>query len=251
VTALAIPPFAHFTVIPSIDLKDGEVVRLLRGDMNRATVYGADPAATAIAFEAAGAELIHIVDLDGAIAAAPRNLESVRAIRAAVRCRIDVSGGLRSLDSVSAAIDAGADLVSIGSAAFLSPALIADACARYPGRIFGSLDVRDGRLAIKGWVETSELTVGEAASRFREAGVGTVVVTDISRDGTESGANVALFAEAARLARVPVIASGGVASLADLGLLKALFPAGVVGAITGRALYEERFSLAEAISACH
>jgi phosphoribosylformimino-5-aminoimidazole carboxamide ribotide isomerase len=248
-TASGGPPFARFTVIPSIDLKNGEVVRLLQGDMNRATIYGGTPAGVASAFEAAGAEMIHIVDLDGAIAGAPRNYESVQSIRAAVRCRIDVSGGLRTIDSVSAMIDAGADVVSIGSAAFLNAALIVDACTRYPGRIFGSLDVRDGRLAIKGWVETSELTVAEAASRFREAGVAAVIVTDISRDGTESGANVAIFAEAARLARVPVIASGGVASLDDLRTLKALFAEGVVGAITGRALYEGRFALADALSA--
>jgi phosphoribosylformimino-5-aminoimidazole carboxamide ribotide isomerase len=241
--------FAHFTIMPSIDLKDGEVVRLLRGDMSRATVYGDDPAATASAFAAAGAELIHIVDLDGAIAGAPRNLDSVRAIRAAVRCRLDVSGGLRTLDSVSAVIDAGADVVSIGSAAFLNPTLIADACARYPGRIFGSLDIRNGKLAIKGWVETSELTVAAAAMRFRDAGVAAVIVTDISRDGTESGANVAIFAEAARLAHLPVVASGGVASLDDLRALKVFFAEGVVGAITGRALYEGRFSVAEALTA--
>ena len=241
--------FDHFTVISSIDLKGGEVVRLLRGDMNRATVYGSDPAAAARAFEAAGAELIHIVDLDGAIAGTPRNLTSVRAIRNAVRCRLDVSGGLRTLDSLSVVIDAGADVISIGSAAFLNPTLIAGACVRYPGRIFGSLDVRNGKLAIKGWVETSELTIAEAAIRFREAGVAAVIVTDISRDGTESGANVAMFAEAARLARVPVIASGGVASLDNLRTLKALFHEGVVGAITGRALYEGRFSLADALSA--
>ena len=240
--------FDHFTVIPSIDLKNGEVVRLLRGDMNRATVYGTDPAEAARAFEAAGAELIHIVDLDGAIAGTPQNLAAIRAIRDAVRCRLDISGGLRTLDSVSAAIDAGADVVSIGSAAFLNPTLIAEACGKYPGRIFGSLDARNGKLAIKGWVETSELTIAEAAIRFREAGVAAVIVTDISRDGTESGANVAMFAEAARLARVPVVASGGVASLDDLHRLKALFADGVVGAITGRALYEGRFSLAEALS---
>jgi phosphoribosylformimino-5-aminoimidazole carboxamide ribotide isomerase len=249
VSASGVPPFIHFTVIPSIDLKGGEVVRLLRGDMNRATIYGADPAATASAFEAAGAELIHIVDLDGAIAGAPRNLASVRAIRSAVRCRIDVSGGLRTLDSVTAVIDAGADVVSIGSAAFLDPKLIADSCARYPGRVFGSLDLRNGKLAIKGWVETSELTVAEAAIRFREAGVAAVIVTDIARDGTETGANIAIFAEAARLARVPVIASGGVASLEDLRTVATLFPDGVVGAITGRALYEGRFSLAAAVAA--
>jgi phosphoribosylformimino-5-aminoimidazole carboxamide ribotide isomerase len=249
VTMARVGPFVHFTVIPSIDLKDGAVVRLLRGEMNRATVYGVDPAATARAFEAAGAELIHIVDLDGAIAGAPRNLASVRAIRAAVRCRLDVSGGLRTLDSVSAVIDAGADVVSIGSAAFLNPSLIADACARYPGRIFGSLDLRNGKLAIKGWVETSELTVAEAAMRFREAGVAAVIVTDTARDGTESGADTAIFAEAARLARVAVIASGGVASVEDLRTLKGLFAEGVAGAITGRALYEGRFSLAEALAA--
>ena len=223
-TASRTKSFAHFTIIPSIDLKDGEVVRLLRGDMNRATVYGADPAATASAFAAAGAELIHIVDLD-------------------------VSGGLRTLDSVSAVIDAGADVVSIGSAAFLNPALIADTCARYPGRIFGSLDIRNGKLAIKGWVETSELTLAEAVRRFRDAGVAAVIVTDISRDGTESGANLAIFADAARLAHLPVVASGGVASLDDLRALKALFAEGVVGAITGRALYEGRFSVAEALTA--
>jgi phosphoribosylformimino-5-aminoimidazole carboxamide ribotide isomerase len=241
--------FDHFTVIPSIDLKAGEVVRLVRGDMNRATVYGSDPAAVAHEFAVAGAELIHIVDLDGAIAGVPRNLDAVRALRAAVRCRLDVSGGLRTLDSLSAVIDAGADVVSIGSAAFLNPALIAEACATYPGRIFGSLDVRNGKLAIRGWVETSELSVADALGRFRAAGVAAVIVTDISRDGTESGANVAMFAEAARLARIPVIASGGVASLNDLRTLKALFPDGVVGAITGRALYEGRFTLAEALSA--
>jgi phosphoribosylformimino-5-aminoimidazole carboxamide ribotide isomerase len=241
--------FAHFTVIPSIDLKDGEVVRLLRGDMNRATVYGDDPAATASAFAAAGAELIHIVDLDGAIAGAPRNLDSVRAIRAAVRCRIDVSGGLRTLDSVSAVIDAGADVVSIGSAAFLNPTLIADACARYPGRIFGSLDIRNGKLAIKGWVETSELTVAEAVRRFRDAGVAAVIVTDISRDGTEAGINVDSIRATARSLGLPMIASGGVASLADIANLKTLFSEGVVGVITGRALYEGRFTVAEAIAA--
>lgn len=247
-TASRAPRFEHFTVIPSIDLKGGEVVRLLRGDMNRATVYGNDPAAAARAFESDGAELIHIVDLDGAIAGAPRNLASIRAIRAAVRCRLDVSGGLRTLESVGAIVDAGADVVSIGSAAFLNPALLVEACTRYPGRIFGSLDVRNGKLAIKGWVETSELTLAKAAIRFRDAGVAAVIVTDISRDGTQSGVNVAMFAEAARLAQVPVIASGGVASLEDLRALKALFPAGVVGAITGRALYEGRFSLVEGLA---
>ena len=242
-------PFAHFTVIPSIDLKAGAVVRLVRGEMNRATVYGGDPAAAARTFADAGAELIHIVDLDGAIAGAPRNLAAVRAIRAAVRCRLDVSGGLRTLDSIDEVIGAGADVVSIGSAAFLDPALLAAACARYPGRVFGSLDARDGKLAIKGWVETSELSIADAAIRFRAAGVAALIVTDISRDGTEAGANAAIFGDVARAAKLPVVASGGVASLDDLRALKQLFAAGVCGAISGRALYEGRFSLAEALAA--
>jgi phosphoribosylformimino-5-aminoimidazole carboxamide ribotide isomerase len=222
------------------------VVRLVQGEMQRATVYGTDPGASASAFEREGAELIHIVDLDGAIAGEPRNLDSIRAIRAAVGCRLDVSGGLRTIGSIRAAFGAGADIVSIGSAAFLNQELLATACAEFPDRIFGSIDARDGRLAIKGWVETSELTVTEAALRFRNAGVAAVIVTDIARDGTEAGANVAIFADAARHASIPVIASGGVATLEDLRALKKLMPEGVVGAITGRALYEGRFTLAQA-----
>jgi phosphoribosylformimino-5-aminoimidazole carboxamide ribotide isomerase len=230
-------------------LKGGEVVRLLRGDMNRATVYGADPAAAARAFERDGAALIHIVDLDGAIAGEPRNLAAIEAIRAAVRCRIDVSGGLRTIESVRAAIAAGADFVSIGSAAFLDPELIRRACAEFPERIFGSLDLRGGKLAIRGWVETSELGVAEAAQRFRTAGVAAIIATDIARDGAETGANLGLFASVAQLAGVPIIASGGVATLEDLRALQKLYAQGVAGAISGRAIYEGRFRLADAIAA--
>jgi len=225
------------------------VVRLVQGEMGRVTVYGKDPAATAQAFVDEGAEQIHIVDLDGAIAGTPRNLEAIRAIRTAVRCRIDVSGGLRTIAAVRGAVAAGADIVSIGSAALLDPGLLDAACAEFPGRVFGSLDLRGGKLAIKGWVETSALTLDQAAARFRRAGVAAVIVTDIARDGTETGANVALFAEAAGIAALPVIASGGVATLNDVSAVKRLFPAGVVGVITGRALYEGRFTLAQAIAA--
>ncbi len=241
--------FIHFTVIPAIDLKGGKVVRLLRGAMNRATIYGDDPAGTARGFERDGADLIHIVDLDGAIAGEPRNQEAVRAIRRAVGCRLDVSGGLRSIESIRHIIADGADIVSIGSAAFLNPKLVIQACAEFPGRVIGSIDARDGHLAIKGWVETSQLTVLEAMARFRAAGVAAVTLTDIARDGTETGANAAMFAAVAAQAGVPVIASGGVATLADIRTLARLFDTGVVGAITGRALYEGRFSLAEACQA--
>jgi phosphoribosylformimino-5-aminoimidazole carboxamide ribotide isomerase len=241
--------FEKFTVIPSIDLKGGQVVRLLHGDMNRVTVYGGDPGAVACRFEAAGAELIHIVDLDGAIAGAPRNVEAVAQIRASVKCAIDVSGGLRTIEAVRAMFAGGADRVSIGSAALLDPALVRRACAEFSGRVFGSLDIRDGRLAVKGWVETSQLTLVEAADRFRAAGVAAAIVTDIARDGAQAGVDADRMAEIASAVRLPVIASGGVASLDDIRALRARFDAGVVGVVVGRALYEGNFTLTEAIEA--
>jgi len=240
--------FEKFTVIPSIDLKGGQVVRLLRGDMSKATVYGSDPAETARQFEEAGAELIHIVDLDGAIAGAPRNIEAIAQIRASVRCAIDVSGGLRTIEAVRAAFAAGADRVSIGSAALLNPGLVRDACAEFPEKIFGSIDVRDGKLAVKGWVETSQLTVADAAERFRNAGVAAAIVTDIARDGAQVGVDSARIAELAKLVGIPVIASGGVASLEDIRALRTRFEAGVVGVVVGRALYEGNFSLRDALA---
>jgi phosphoribosylformimino-5-aminoimidazole carboxamide ribotide isomerase len=240
--------FEKFTVIPSIDLKGGQVVRLLHGDMNRATVYGGDPAQVARRFEDDGAELIHIVDLDGAIAGAPRNVESVAQIRAAVKCAIDVSGGLRTIESVRAMFASGADRVSIGSAALLSPELVQRACAEFPGRVFGSLDIRNGRLALKGWVETSQLTVAQAADRFHAAGVAAAIVTDIARDGAQVGVDAARMAEIASVVQLPVIASGGVAALDDIRALRAQFDAGVVGVVIGRALYENNFSLSDALA---
>ena len=224
-------------------------MRLWRGEMDRATVYGSDPAAAARAFEAEGAQIIHVVDLDGAIAGAPRNLESISAIRAAVGCALDVSGGLRTADSMRAAIAAGADYVSIGSAAMLDPSMLAEVCREHPGRVFGSLDVREGRLAIKGWRETSQLVVAEALERFQQAGIAAIILTDISRDGTETGVSVEMYETVARSSETPVIASGGVARLDDVVALSRLFPRGIVGVITGRALYEGRFTLAQAIAA--
>jgi phosphoribosylformimino-5-aminoimidazole carboxamide ribotide isomerase len=240
--------FEQFTVIPSIDLKGGEVVRLRRGEAAHTTVYGNDPAAAARSFEEQGAQLIHVVDLDGAFAGKPRNLGAVRAIRAAVKCVLDVSGGLRSMASVQEAFAAGADRISIGSAALLDPDLLTEACRAYPGCVFGSIDLRAGRLAIKGWVETSRLTGEEAAERFRNAGAAAIIVTDISRDGTEAGIDQSVFAAMARTVGLPVIASGGVARLDDIGVLKVLFRDGVVGVIIGRALYEGRFTLTEALA---
>lgn len=241
--------FETFTVIPSIDLKNGQVVRLVRGEMARATIYGSDPGATAREFEAQGARMIHVVDLDGAIAGEPRNLDGIRAIRAAVRCEIDVSGGLRTIPAMREALAAGADRVALGSIAFLNPDLLREACGEFKGRVFGSIDARGGMLAIKGWVDTSALTVAEAATRFGDAGVTAIIYTDIARDGTESGADIDKFVALARAAKLPVIASGGVATLDDLRRLKNHFGDGVVGAISGRAIYEGRFTVQEAIAA--
>ncbi len=241
--------FERFTVIPAIDLKDGQVVRLMHGEMDRATAYAKDPAAVARNFEEQGAALIHVVDLNGAIAGVPKNIDAVRAIRKAVRCALDVSGGLRTIESIRAVIAAGADRISIGSAAFLDPALVKLACRELRGRVFGAIDLRGGHLAIKGWVETSQLTVGEAIARFKEAGAAAVTVTDISRDGTQIGVDSLKMAAIASAARIPLIASGGVASLDDIKGLAAHFEDGVVGVIVGRALYEGNFTLAEAIAA--
>ena len=240
--------FEKFTVIPAIDLKGGQVVRLLRGDMNRATVYGDEPGQTARRFEEEGAELIHIVDLDGAIAGAPQNIEAVAQIRAAVKCAIDVSGGLRTIEAVRATFAGGADRVSIGSAALLNPELVRIACVEFPGRVFGSIDIRDGKLAVKGWVETSRLTIAEAGDRFRAAGVSAAIVTDTARDGAQLGVDAARIEEIAKMVRMPTIASGGVASLDDIRALRTRFDAGVVGVVVGRALYEGNFSLGDALA---
>jgi len=240
--------FKKFTVIPAIDLKSGEVVRLMRGDMAQATVYGREPATVAKEFEAEGAELIHVVDLDGAIAGEPRNLGAIRAIRDAVSCALDVSGGLRTIGSVRAAFASGASYISIGSAAILKPELLAQACREFPGHVIGSVDIRGGKLAIKGWVESSQLSAMDALARFKAAGAVAVTVTDISRDGTEQGVDAAAIVGLARGSRIPVIAAGGIGSLADLAILASSFNQGIVGVVVGRALYERRFSLVEALS---
>ncbi|HTW86699.1 MAG TPA: 1-(5-phosphoribosyl)-5-[(5-phosphoribosylamino)methylideneamino]imidazole-4-carboxamide isomerase [Candidatus Binataceae bacterium] len=241
--------FRRFTVIPAIDLKDGKVVRLTRGAMASATVYGDNPAAVARAFESDGAEVIHVVDLDGAVAGEPRNLGALGQIRGAVKCALEVSGGLRSMDSVRRAIEAGADRISIGSAALLEPSLLDEACRMLPGRVLGSIDVRDGRLALKGWLETSELTVNDAIQRFRAAGAAAIIYTDIGRDGTQAGVAVESIVAFARQSGMPTIASGGVATLADIEALSSGFDRGVVGVVVGRALYEGNFSLGDAIRA--
>ena len=220
----------------------------MRGDLAQATVYRREPVTVAREFETEGAQLIHVVDLDGAIAGEPRNLGAIRAIREAVSCAIDVSGGLRTIESVRAAFASGANYISIGSAAILKPELLIEACRQFPGRVIGSVDIRGGKLAIKGWVESSQLSAADALARFKAAGVAAVTVTDISRDGTEQGVDAPEMIELARSGGIPIIASGGIGSLADLAILSSSFDQGIIGAVVGRALYERRFSLVEALS---
>jgi len=221
----------------------------MRGEMAQATVYQREPATVAREFEAEGAQLIHVVDLDGAIAGEPRNLGAIRAIRGAVSCAVDVSGGLRTIESVRSAFASGASYISIGSAAILQPELLTQACRDFPGRVLGSVDIRGGKLAIKGWVESSQLSPADALARFRAAGAVAVIVTDVSRDGTEQGIDAAAMTRLAGSSRgIPIIASGGIASLADLAVLARSFNGGIVGVVVGRALYEGRFTLGEALS---
>ncbi|MFN7173240.1 MAG: 1-(5-phosphoribosyl)-5-[(5-phosphoribosylamino)methylideneamino]imidazole-4-carboxamide isomerase [Thermaurantiacus tibetensis] len=232
---------------PAIDLKAGQVVRLAEGDMARATVYAEDPAEVARAFAAQGAGNLHVVDLDGATAGSARNRESVMAILAATGARVQVGGGIRSMAAIEGWLAAGAARVVLGTAALEDPALVRLAARRFPGAIVVAVDARDGLVATRGWAEVSTVPAVELGRRFADAGVAALLFTDIGRDGLMAGVNVAATAALAAAVPLPVLASGGIASLADLAALRA--QPGIAGAVVGRALYEGRFTLAEALDA--
>jgi len=231
---------------PAIDLKGGQCVRLLRGDIDAATVFGDDPAAQARSFAAAGCAWLHLVDLDGAFAGRPMNVTAVEAILAAVAIPVQLGGGIRDRATIEAWLDRGVARVILGTAALRDPALVREAARAHPGRVAVGIDARDGKVGVEGWAETSATTATDLARRFENAGVAAIIYTDIDRDGAMQGPNVVATAALARAVRVPVIASGGVSSLADLAALKAS-GAPLDGAITGRALYEGRIDLAEAV----
>jgi phosphoribosylformimino-5-aminoimidazole carboxamide ribotide isomerase len=233
---------------PAIDLKGGACVRLLRGDMNRATVFNADPPSQARAFAAAGCAWIHVVDLDGAVAGRSVNGTAVEGIVGAVKARVQLGGGIRDEATIDAWLGQGVARVVLGTAALADPDLVRRACKKYPGRIAVGVDARKGKVAIKGWTETSETTVEELAARFAGAGVAALIYTDIERDGAMQGPNVATTAALAKKAAMPVIASGGVSSLDDLEALKRAVP-GLAGVIVGRALYDGRVDLKAALAA--
>lgn len=234
---------------PAIDLKNGECVRLQQGDMARVTVFNADPAAQAKQWEAAGFKYLHLVDLDGAFAGKPANAAAVRAIRQAVRLPIQLGGGIRDEATIESWLEAGISRVILGTVAVRNPDLVKAAAKRWPGRVVVGIDARSGRVAVEGWAEASDLDAIDLAKKFVDAGVAAIVYTDIDRDGLLKGVNVAATAAMARAVPIPVIASGGLAGIADLVALKheAANGAAIDGAILGRALYDGRIDPAAAL----
>ena len=235
-------------LFPAIDLKNGHCVRLEQGDMARATVFNLDPAAQARAFAAQGFEYLHVVDLDGAFAGKPVNALAVEAMLKAVTMPVQLGGGIRDLDTVEAWLDKGVARVIIGTAAVRDPGLVKGAAKRVPGRVAVGLDARDGRVAVEGWAETSQLTVLEIAERFEDAGVAAIVFTDIARDGLLKGLNLDATIELAERISIPVIASGGLASIDDVKALLAPGAKKLAGAIAGRALYDGRLDPSTALA---
>ncbi len=235
-------------LFPAIDLKDGACVRLLRGDMDQATVFNDDPGAQAASFVAAGAQWLHIVDLNGAFAGAPVNAEAVASILAASGgTPAQLGGGIRDLATIERWLEAGVARVILGTAAVKRPELVIEACRTFAGRVAVGIDARGGRVAVEGWAEESDLAAIDLARRFEDAGVVALIYTDIDRDGALEGVNAEATAALARAVSMPVIASGGVSSLADLERLKAYEKDGIVGVISGRAIYDGRIDLATAL----
>jgi phosphoribosylformimino-5-aminoimidazole carboxamide ribotide isomerase len=235
-------------LFPAIDLKDGQCVRLKLGEMAEATVFNDDPAAQARTFEAQGFRYLHIVDLNGAFAGKPVNAPAVEAILGAVSMPVQLGGGIRDLATIEAWLAKGIRRVILGTVAVRDPALVRDACRRFPGRVAVGIDARGGKVAVEGWAETSELTAIDLARRFEDAGVAAIVYTDIDRDGVLKGLNLPATAELARATSIPVIASGGLAGLDDIKTLLRPDYAMLEGAIAGRALYDGRLDAPEALA---
>jgi phosphoribosylformimino-5-aminoimidazole carboxamide ribotide isomerase len=234
-------------LFPAIDLKDGKVVRLQQGDMARATSFNADPAAQAKKFEQQGFEYLHIVDLDGAFAGKPMNAAAVERILATVKIPVQLGGGIRDRATIEAWLAKGVERVIIGTAAVRDPALVKEAARAYPGRIAVGLDARDGRVAVEGWAEMSDLSALDVGRRFADAGVAAIIYTDVSRDGMLKGLNLDATIALADAVPIPVIASGGLASIEDVRALVAPRARKLAGAIAGRALYDGRLDAAAAL----
>ena len=232
---------------PAIDLKDGNCVRLLRGDMEAATVFGDDPAAQARAFQDAGAEWLHLVDLNGAFAGHPVNAEAVGAILAAVTVPAQLGGGIRDMATIEGWLERGLSRVILGTVAVENPSLVREAALAFPGKIAVGIDARGGRVATRGWAEKTDVMAVDLARQFEDAGVAAIIYTDIDRDGAMQGPNIAATEALARAVTIPVIASGGVSSMQDLLALRGT--RAIAGAISGRALYDGAINLSEALRA--
>lgn len=236
-------------IIPAIDLRGGRVVRLVQGDPTRETGYSQDPAAVARDWERGGARRLHLVDLDGAFAGSPVNSRALREIFRVITVPAQLGGGLRSLDAIRAALDLGAAVAIVGTAAIRDPAFLEAACAAFPGRVALGLDARAGMLAASGWTEATGVRATEIARRASELPLAAIIYTEIQRDGMLEGPDLEGLSAVASATRIPVIASGGVSSVRDIQALKTLVPQGVVGAIIGKALYDGRLTLEAALHA--
>jgi len=235
-------------LFPAIDLKNGQCVRLEQGDMTRATVFNLDPAEQARAFASQGFEYLHVVDLDGAFAGKPVNADAVERMLKAVTMPVQLGGGIRDLKTIEAWLGKGIARVIIGTAAVRDPVLVKQAAKSFPGRVAVGLDARDGKVAVEGWAETSEVTALDIARRFEDAGIAAIIFTDIARDGLLKGLNLDATIALAESISIPVIASGGFASIADVKALLAPRAKKLAGAIAGRALYDGRLDPAEALA---
>jgi len=239
-------------IIPAIDLKDGRCVRLKQGDMATATVFSEDPVAMAKHWAAQGAKRLHIVDLNGAIAGRPKNEKVIRAVIAAVgeQVPIQLGGGIRDLDAIESYLDAGVTYVVIGTAAVKNPGFLSDACYAFPGHVIAGLDAKDGKVAVEGWSKLTGHDVLDLAKKYEDYGIEALVYTDIGRDGMMTGINIDATLRLAQATKTPIIASGGLNSIADVEAICAkLAPEGVIGAIAGRALYEGKIELKKAQAA--
>jgi len=235
-------------IFPAIDLKAGQVVRLAEGDMDRATVYGDDPAAQALLFAEAGANFLHVVDLDGAFAGQAVNASAVESIVKAFPGHVQLGGGIRTRASIERWLDLGVARVVIGTAALDNPGLVREAARDFPGGIVVAVDAKDGMVATKGWADVSDVRIEDMAQRFEDAGVAALLYTDVGRDGMLKGCNVEATVDLARATKIPVIASGGVAGIGDIRMLSLFAKDGIEGVITGRALYDGRLDLAAALA---
>lgn len=235
-------------VIPAIDIRKGRCVRLLQGRMDQETVFSDDPAAMAVRWVGNGAEMLHVVDLDGAVEKTPCNLDPIRSILQSVEIPVQVGGGIRSLDVIAMYTELGVGRLVIGTEAIRNPKMVKEACRKFPGKIVVGIDAKDGMVAIEGWTETTSVKAADLARRFQDDGVAAINFTDIYRDGMQSGPNIEETRKMAEAVQIPVVASGGVSTIDDIRRLLPLESVGVVGVITGRALYSGSLELQEAIA---